>query len=65
MKIYLIFINVMAYLIYNKFTNQGESMLNTDWIEYSDVPFYGILGGILFVFFIAFSLYWTIDELFL
>ncbi len=55
----------MAYLNHKLFIIQGDSMLNTNFIEYSDIPFYGILGGILFVFFVAFSLYWTIEELFL
>lgn len=38
---------------------------NNDSFIYDNIPLYGILGGIFAVFFVSFSIYWSINELFL
>jgi len=37
----------------------------SDSFIYENIPFYGILGGILSVFFLIFTIYWVISELFI
>ncbi len=35
-----------------------------DFIAFQDIPLYGILGGVFFVFFIAFTIMWVWEEMF-